>query len=141
MLAFAVLAISKGLGGQTVRLPPATAVYCGPGKVVASMHPHTVVMRCRYALVNPVPGTSHLKVADEGIQLLNSIEGPVAPIVVIGPYRSGKSFLLNQLLGVPCSETPAAAPIAGLASSSIPARPCALILCGEQQPRHLPLLV
>eukprot|EP00775_Hariotina_reticulata_P007219 gene7219-7432_t len=55
------------------------------------------------ALVNPVPGTSHLKVADEGIQLLNSIAGPVAPVVVIGPYRSGKSFLLNQLLGVPCN--------------------------------------
>jgi hypothetical protein len=59
---------------------------------------------CRYALVNPVAGTSHLKVADEGIALLNSIDGPVSPIVVIGPYRSGKSFLLNQLLGVPCSE-------------------------------------
>lgn len=29
---------------------------------------------------------------------------PVAPIVVIGPYRSGKSFLLNQLLGVPCGK-------------------------------------
>jgi hypothetical protein len=54
--------------------------------------------------VNPVAGTSHLKVADEGIALLNSIEGPVSPIVVIGPYRSGKSFLLNQLLGVPCSK-------------------------------------
>jgi hypothetical protein len=54
--------------------------------------------------VNPVARTSHLKVADEGIALLNSIDGPVVPVVVIGPYRSGKSFLLNQLLGVPCSE-------------------------------------
>ena len=54
--------------------------------------------------MNPVAGTSHLKVADEGIALLNSIDGPVSPVVVIGPYRSGKSFLLNQLLGVPCSE-------------------------------------
>ena len=26
------------------------------------------------------------------------------PVVVIGPYRSGKSFLLNQLLGVGCGE-------------------------------------
>lgn len=25
-----------------------------------------------------------------------------AAVVVIGPYRSGKSFLLNQLLSVPC---------------------------------------
>ncbi|MEW5300408.1 MAG: hypothetical protein WDW36_003340 [Sanguina aurantia] len=36
------------------------------------------------------------------MDLLRSITGPVAPLVVIGPYRSGKSFLLNQLLGVPC---------------------------------------
>lgn len=57
-----------------------------------------------YALVNPVPSTSHLQVAQEGLALLESIDKPVAPIVVIGPYRSGKSFLLNQLLGVPCSE-------------------------------------
>eukprot|EP00882_Tetradesmus_deserticola_P022407 GHRQ01024311.1.p1 GENE.GHRQ01024311.1~~GHRQ01024311.1.p1 ORF type:complete len:488 (+),score=152.10 GHRQ01024311.1:293-1756(+) len=56
-----------------------------------------------YALVNPVAGTSHLKVAEEGIALLNSIDGPVSPVVVIGPYRSGKSFSLNQLLGVPCN--------------------------------------
>jgi hypothetical protein len=54
--------------------------------------------------VNPVPSTSHLQVAQEGLQLLESIDTPVAPIVVIGPYRSGKSFLLNQLLGVSCSE-------------------------------------
>lgn len=59
---------------------------------------------CRYALVNPVPSTSHLQVAQEGLQFLESIDKPVAPIVVIGPYRSGKSFLLNQLLGVPCSR-------------------------------------
>jgi hypothetical protein len=54
--------------------------------------------------VNPVPSTSHLQVAQEGLQFLESIDKPVAPIVVIGPYRSGKSFLLNQLLGVPCSR-------------------------------------
>jgi hypothetical protein len=55
--------------------------------------------------VNPVPSTSHLQVAQEGLQFLESIDTPVAPVVVIGPYRSGKSFLLNQLLGVPCSES------------------------------------
>ena len=36
--------------------------------------------------------------------MLRSIPGPVIPVVVIGPYRSGKSFLLNQLLGVGCSK-------------------------------------
>ena len=49
-----------------------------------------------------VPGHSQLRLADEGVALLRSFQGPVAPVVVIGPYRSGKSFLLNQLLGVSC---------------------------------------
>jgi len=73
--------------------------------------PHHHLMRAcchRYALVNPVSSTSHLQVAQEGLQLLESIDSPVAPVVVIGPYRSGKSFLLNQLLGVTCSRYPGA---------------------------------
>lgn len=45
-----------------------------------------------------------LTLQTEGLDALRQITGPVAPVVVIGPYRSGKSFLLNQLLGVPCDE-------------------------------------
>jgi len=56
-----------------------------------------------YALVQPVPGRSQLQLSEQGIQILREVTGPVAPIVVIGPYRSGKSFLLNQLLGVKCN--------------------------------------
>jgi hypothetical protein len=55
-------------------------------------------------LIRPVPGRFQLEVAQEGLQLLKSLTGPVAPVIVIGPYRSGKSFLLNQLLSVPCGE-------------------------------------
>ncbi len=55
-----------------------------------------------YLLVEQVPGHSQLRLADEGLALLRSIAKPIAPVVVIGPYRSGKSFLLNQLLGVGC---------------------------------------
>ena len=40
----------------------------------------------------------------EGLDVLRGIKGPIAPVVVIGPYRSGKSFLLNQMLGVSCGE-------------------------------------
>ncbi|KAG2441877.1 hypothetical protein HXX76_003484 [Chlamydomonas incerta] len=56
------------------------------------------------ALVLPVESRSQLAVQEEGLALLRSIPGPVAPVVVIGPYRSGKSFTLNQLLGVPCDK-------------------------------------
>ena len=50
----------------------------------------------------PVEGHTRLAVDPSGLQLLRKLKGPVAPVVVIGPYRSGKSFLLNQLLGVGC---------------------------------------
>ena len=43
----------------------------------------------------------------EGLDVLRGIKGPIAPVVVIGPYRSGKSFLLNQMLGVSCGRASA----------------------------------
>jgi len=57
-------------------------------------------------LVRPVPGSSLLEADAEGLALLRALPpgAPVAPVVVIGPYRSGKSFLLNQLLGVGCAS-------------------------------------
>ena len=54
-----------------------------------------------------------LDIDPAGLELLRALKGPVAPVVVIGPYRSGKSFLLNQLLGVGCS-----APFDGVGSRS-----------------------
>ena len=51
------------------------------------------------------PGTDQkLELVSEGVKLLREQAMPVAVVVVIGPYRSGKSFLLNQLLGVGCAE-------------------------------------
>ena len=42
----------------------------------------------------------NLKVHDEGIALLNGLgTAPVATVAVAGMYRTGKSFLLNQLVG------------------------------------------
>jgi GTPase SAR1 family protein len=54
--------------------------------------------------VQPLPTGTKLSLQEEGLQILREIPGSVAPVVVIGPYRSGKSFLLNQLLGVSCGE-------------------------------------
>lgn len=56
----------------------------------------------RVPLVQPVPGGTKLQVAPEGLAVLRSLHTAVSPVVVIGPYRSGKSFMLNQLLGVGC---------------------------------------
>ena len=52
--------------------------------------------------MSPVDSHTKLQIEHEGLDFLRSITGPVSPVVVIGPYRSGKSFLLNQLLGVGC---------------------------------------
>ncbi|CAL5219282.1 g1085 [Coccomyxa viridis] len=57
-----------------------------------------------YAIVQPIADKTSLHLESEGLAVLRDIQTPVAPVVVIGPYRSGKSFLLNQLLGVGCDE-------------------------------------
>ncbi len=66
-------------------------------------------LRRRVPLVLPVAGKTKLQLAPEGIAVLRGISTPVSPVVVIGPYRSGKSFMLNQLLGVPCGALSALA--------------------------------
>ena len=55
-----------------------------------------------FAVVEPVEGTTRLKLNAEGLNVLKRIHGAIVPVVVIGPYRSGKSFTLNQLMEVPC---------------------------------------
>ena len=44
--------------------------------------------------------TKILKISVEAaaLDLLRAIQGEVSVISVVGPYRSGKSFLLNQIL-------------------------------------------
>ena len=54
--------------------------------------------------MQPVADHTKLELNQDGLSILRNIKGKVAPIVVIGPYRSGKSFTLNQLLGVGCDE-------------------------------------
>jgi hypothetical protein len=38
-------------------------------------------------------------VSEDGVRLLSTINAPLAVIAIVGVYRSGKSFLLNSLLG------------------------------------------
>ena len=39
-----------------------------------------------------------LKVCEEGIRVISGIQGKLAVVAVAGPYRTGKSFLLNQFI-------------------------------------------
>jgi hypothetical protein len=45
-----------------------------------------------------------LVISPEGLEVISRVRTAVSPVVVIGPYRSGKSFLLNQMLGLKCDE-------------------------------------
>ncbi|KAL5792838.1 hypothetical protein ACOSP7_001432 [Xanthoceras sorbifolium] len=57
-----------------------------------------------FPIVEPDPGHTKLRLAREGLETISRITTPIASVAVIGPYRSGKSFLLNQLLSLSCDE-------------------------------------
>ncbi|WOH01726.1 hypothetical protein DCAR_0521111 [Daucus carota subsp. sativus] len=57
-----------------------------------------------YPIVEPDPGHTKLQLARAGLEAIERITTPIAAVAVIGPYRSGKSFLLNQLLSLSCNE-------------------------------------
>ncbi|OAE18763.1 hypothetical protein AXG93_2396s1140 [Marchantia polymorpha subsp. ruderalis] len=58
----------------------------------------------RFPVVEPDVVHTKLAVAKKGLEVISRITNPVAVVAVIGPYRSGKSFLLNQLLTLSCNE-------------------------------------
>ena len=65
-------------------------------------HNHDLTVLCSVSVLEPVPDSTKLRVTDKGLQLLRALPGHLAPVVVIGPYRSGKSFLINQMLNTSC---------------------------------------
>nr|DAD19707.1 TPA_asm: hypothetical protein HUJ06_021170 [Nelumbo nucifera] len=60
--------------------------------------------RQAFPIVEPDSGHTKLRLAREGLKAIERITTPIAAVAVIGPYRSGKSFLLNQLLSLSCYE-------------------------------------
>jgi len=54
--------------------------------------------------VEPDHGHTKLRLSEQGLDAIRRIENPIAIVGVIGPYRSGKSFLLNQLLSLSCDK-------------------------------------
>ncbi|KAL6500540.1 hypothetical protein OROHE_025906 [Orobanche hederae] len=59
-------------------------------------------LRQAFPIIEPAPGHTKLRLAREGLEAIEKITTPIAAVAVIGPYRSGKSFLLNQLLSLSC---------------------------------------
>lgn len=78
-----------------------SVIFCW---VLASWSSAEDEFRRAFPIVVPDPGHTKLLIAREGLQAIQRIKTPIAAIAVIGPYRSGKSFLLNQLLSLSCDE-------------------------------------
>ncbi|KAL5209371.1 hypothetical protein ABZP36_004994 [Zizania latifolia] len=57
-----------------------------------------------FPIVEPDYGHTKLRLSERGLEAIRRIETPIAVVGVIGPYRSGKSFLLNQLLSLSCDK-------------------------------------
>ncbi|RYR74220.1 hypothetical protein Ahy_A02g008854 [Arachis hypogaea] len=57
-----------------------------------------------FPIIEPDPTHTKLRISSEGLESIKRITNPIASVAVIGPYRSGKSFLLNQLLSLSCYE-------------------------------------
>ncbi|PUZ36583.1 hypothetical protein GQ55_9G050100 [Panicum hallii var. hallii] len=57
-----------------------------------------------FPIVEPDHGHTKLRLSEQGLDAIRRIENPIAIVGVIGPYRSGKSFLLNQLLSLSCDK-------------------------------------
>jgi hypothetical protein len=57
------------------------------------------------ALLLPDEAThTHLELQAEGLELLRSIKGDIRIVGVVGAYRSGKSWLLNELMQIGCDD-------------------------------------
>jgi polynucleotide 5'-kinase involved in rRNA processing len=47
---------------------------------------------------NDVHNRTSLSVVEETLRYIEKLEGPVAVLAIVGPYHTGKSFLLNQVV-------------------------------------------
>lgn len=50
-------------------------------------------------LVKPATNHRDLELVESNLMLLRKLRGPVAMVAVVGKFHSGKSFLMNQLMG------------------------------------------
>ncbi|CAL4936452.1 unnamed protein product [Urochloa decumbens] len=71
---------------------------------VAAGDPDPDELERAFPIVEPDYGHTKLRLSEQGLEAIRRIENPIAVVGVIGPYRSGKSFLLNQLLSLSCDK-------------------------------------
>ncbi|KAJ3669886.1 hypothetical protein LUZ60_010210 [Juncus effusus] len=79
-------------------------VICVDWAVLGSALPDPEDFERAFPIVEPDSGHTKLQLSREGLEAIQRINTPIAAISVIGPYRSGKSFTLNQLLNLSCDK-------------------------------------
>ena len=62
-----------------------------------------VAMQEPVCLINNEEGGG-LSVQQEALEILQQIQQPVVVVTIVGPYRSGKSYLMNRLAGKETGE-------------------------------------
>ena len=92
-----------------MNLVPRTLTYCGerlPSTIPLVIHSNTKwnmedelleKLQEGELQLDPAP----LKVVEEALEVLSTIDKPIAVLSICGPFRTGKSHLLNQILGCP----------------------------------------
>ena len=49
----------------------------------------------------PRRNDNNIQLVDEAVQLIRTIDKPIAILSICGPYRTGKSYLLSRILRIP----------------------------------------
>ena len=79
-------------GGKT--LPPSIPL-------IISSQDNWNPVSCQLETGKQDPNNHSLKLVDDAIELLRSINKPLAVLSICGPYRSGKSYFISRALGSP----------------------------------------
>ena len=58
-------------------------------------------LSCQLETGKQDPNNHSLKLMDDALQLLRTIDKPLAILAICGPYRSGKSYFISRVLGSP----------------------------------------
>ena len=75
-------------------LPPALPLIIS---IQDSWNPHS----CKLETTKTDTQDHHLQLVEATLELLRSIDKPLAVLSICGPYRSGKSYFMSRLLGSP----------------------------------------
>ena len=102
IIAMATTSSSSGvsLASRQLSLPDRTLPPSVP--LIISSQDHWDTANCQLVTPKtPDPNDHSLKLVEDGLALLRSIDKPLAVLSICGPYRSGKSYFLSRVLGSP----------------------------------------